>query len=262
MHWYTRDGQPCYEIKGANGAMRAATLRDARKLGLLPGVTTILNEAAKPQLERWKVRQGILAALTLPREDGESLDAFAERAMRDSEEQAKAAADRGTAIHDAVERHYRGLVVAPDMRPFVDGIVGAINDKFGELVEWTPEATFGSDLLGYGGKVDLHAGTINGCGIVVDLKGKDGVAEAVAAGKPLAYDEHAMQLAAYANGLGLPRATVANVFFDRQKPGIANVYVHVWDGRTVDDMLPRFACLLEHWQLRTGYRPRTWMPAA
>jgi hypothetical protein len=40
-HWYTRTGECCYEIKGANGKMRSVTLRDARKLGLVPGFSAI-----------------------------------------------------------------------------------------------------------------------------------------------------------------------------------------------------------------------------
>ena len=35
-HWYQADGTPAYEIKKPGGGMRPATLRDARKLGLLP----------------------------------------------------------------------------------------------------------------------------------------------------------------------------------------------------------------------------------
>ncbi len=34
-HWYTKDGTPAYTTIGKTGE-RATTLRDARKLGLLP----------------------------------------------------------------------------------------------------------------------------------------------------------------------------------------------------------------------------------
>ena len=43
-HWYWPDGRTCYEVERADGkGMRAATLRDARKLGLYPGVTGIIK---------------------------------------------------------------------------------------------------------------------------------------------------------------------------------------------------------------------------
>ena len=35
-HWYSRDGRPAYEVESAKGMMRPTTLRDARKLGLVP----------------------------------------------------------------------------------------------------------------------------------------------------------------------------------------------------------------------------------
>ena len=53
-HWYKRDGATAYTIEGANGKVRNTTLRDARKHGLLPSVTTIMRVAASPALEKWK----------------------------------------------------------------------------------------------------------------------------------------------------------------------------------------------------------------
>lgn len=61
-HWYTREGSPCYEQVTQKGGLRATDLRDARKQGLVPSVTTVLGVVAKPQLEVWKVNQGIMAA--------------------------------------------------------------------------------------------------------------------------------------------------------------------------------------------------------
>ena len=78
-HWYDMDGNPAYTTKAKDGTARPTTLRDARKLLLLPSVTMICNVAAKPALEVWKQRQIVLAALTLPAMDGETLD---ERAVR------------------------------------------------------------------------------------------------------------------------------------------------------------------------------------
>jgi len=54
VHWYTKDGEPAYTIERADGkGFRNTTLRDAKKLGLLPSVTTILGVAAKPGLQNW-----------------------------------------------------------------------------------------------------------------------------------------------------------------------------------------------------------------
>jgi len=83
-HWYTRNGEPMYQIEGANGKIRNTTLRDARKHNLVPSVTTILNVAAKPGLDNWKLQQVLLAALTLPRNEGEPEGAYIDRIISDS----------------------------------------------------------------------------------------------------------------------------------------------------------------------------------
>src|SRR5690349_512568 len=106
FHWY-KPGQPvecAYEILGANGKWRPTTLRDARLHGLVPSVSTITRLEAAPQLERWKVRQGIMAALTHPRASSVTdADELVEMIEKDSQEQAKQAAARGTEIHAAIE---------------------------------------------------------------------------------------------------------------------------------------------------------------
>ena len=78
-HWYTREGEPMYTIIGANGKERNTTLRDAKKEGLVPSVTTILSMIAKPSLENWKIDQALNSALTLDREEGESFQSFTYR---------------------------------------------------------------------------------------------------------------------------------------------------------------------------------------
>jgi hypothetical protein len=104
LHWYTRDGEPAYEVPAAKGGMRPTTLRDARKLNLVPSVTTIIRCAAAPGLELWKANQLMMAALTLPRRDGEAEKDWLSRVVQDSKEQARKAAARGTAIHAAYPR--------------------------------------------------------------------------------------------------------------------------------------------------------------
>ena len=89
VHWYGKDGSPRYTVKAKDGSDRPTTLRDARKHGYLPSVTTILKIAAKPGLEAWKLNQMMMAALTLPRADGENEESFIKRVQVDSREQAR-----------------------------------------------------------------------------------------------------------------------------------------------------------------------------
>lgn len=242
-HWYRLDnGRPCYEVPNkSTGGMRDATLRDARTLGLVPSVTTVLQVAAKPALVNWQIEQALMAALTLPRREGEALDQFIHRAREDSRQQAIDAAERGTEIHKAVEAHYRGQRVSDADLPFVLPIVAKVRELCGDQL-WTPEASFACPIHGYGGKVDLSCPAF-----VVDYKGKAGMDDTTRLG----YDEHAMQLSAYRAGLGFPNAKRINVFFDRDRPGI----VRAVEWPDPDDYFERFLCLVEYWKRINRYWP-------
>ena len=58
-HWYdSATGEPRHEIPKAKGdGMRKPTIADARKLKLLPSVTSILKVIDKPALTTWKIEQ-------------------------------------------------------------------------------------------------------------------------------------------------------------------------------------------------------------
>jgi len=109
VHWYKQDGGPQYTVKAKDGSDRPTTLRDARKLNLVPSVTTILKIAAKPGLEAWKQEQMLLAALTLPRNAGETEKDLIARIVADSKETAKRAAERGTRVHESIEAWFEGV---------------------------------------------------------------------------------------------------------------------------------------------------------
>ena len=76
-HWYTQEGEPMYTIVGANGKERNTTLRDAKSLGLVPSVTTIIAIAAQPALENWKMNQILKSAITLEKGEDETDNSFA-----------------------------------------------------------------------------------------------------------------------------------------------------------------------------------------
>src|SRR5688572_6095946 len=164
---------------GKNGQERATTLRDARTMNLVPSVTTIIRCAAAFGLERWKAEQVLMAGLTLPRLDGEDEKAWIGRVWDDSKEQGKKAAERGTAIHAAIEGSFQGLTPSDEFKPYVDGALEVL--KALGTQKWQHEKSFASPL-GYGGKVDLHSPDI-----VLDFKTKDGDLSKVEC-----YDEHYM----------------------------------------------------------------------
>jgi len=199
-HWYTKSGQSAYTVTGANGQERPTTLRDARKLGLLPSVTTINGLLSKAGLDTWKQQQVLLAALTLPRAEGEPEQEWLSRVMQDSKATGREAAERGTAIHAVIEAYF-DQVYMPEKPAYLDAIDSALKNAFGDQ-EWQSERTF-SHSLGFGGKCDLMAKN----GFVVDFKTKETDLDKVDV-----FFEHEMQLASYREGFGLPTARCAIIF--------------------------------------------------
>ena len=57
-HWYNKTGEAAYTIVGSNGKERNTNLRDARKHGYVPSVTTILGVAAKPCFRELENKSG------------------------------------------------------------------------------------------------------------------------------------------------------------------------------------------------------------
>lgn len=239
-HWYTKDGAPAYTVIAKNGEPRSTTLRDAKKLGLLPSVTTIMKAAASPGLEAWKLNQMMLAALTLPRADGESEASFIARIQADSKDQARKAADRGTEVHAAIERFYEGTIEASSL-PYLEAVYKAVNDTFGDL-NWAVEKSFAhtSSPFGFAGKIDLHS--MDGDGVVIDFKTKEFTSETL--DKVAGFDENVMQLAAYRTGLVKPQARCANVFVSVTEPGLVVVkewtQEELWRGWSMFDALKTF----------------------
>ena len=123
-HWYTPDGKPFYQIENSSkpGTMRNVTLRDARRVGLYPSVTSVLSIVEKSGLNRWKLEQAVLSAITLPRLDSETDDQFARRVSEDMSEESRKAVDFGSRLHEAIEHYIIGGLFEPDdeIKPFVD----------------------------------------------------------------------------------------------------------------------------------------------
>lgn len=241
-HWYTRGGEPAYTVKAKAGHDRPTTLADARKMALVPSVTTIIKCAAAPGLEIWKQNQVMLAAMTLPKRQDEPEADYIRRIMEDSREQARKAAERGTAIHAAIQGYFERGSAPEEMLPHCIGTMEA-------LIEWgtepdpIAEASF-AHPLGFGGKVDLH-GKPN---FVCDFKTK----EFDTFNGLKTWDEHCMQLAAYRMGLGMPKARCAIVYVSTTVPGLAKL-IEIPE----EDLARGWTCfysLLHFWQAKNTYR--------
>ena len=247
-HWYQRDGQPLHTVLSAKGEPRPTTLRDARKLDLLPSVTNILGVIAKPELTAWLQEQAVMAALTLPRIAGETEDAFAKRVVEDSLTTRDGAADFGTAFHHGAERIAQTLEVDP--ADLLSAWLNRYRDWWQENVltcRWTEQRVV-SNQFGYAGTADLlieHK--LHGL-CLVDIKTQ----KVKAGAKASAYKSWAYQLAAYRKALGV-EARCINLIVNSVAP--ETPIEHVWGETEMDAGLRAFMAARELWVIEKGYDP-------
>ena len=160
-HWYTQEGMPAYN----------STLREARKLGLLPSITSVIAEQKNFGLENWKAEQLLMAALTLPRNDGESEHDWIKRIIEDSRAQSDTAKEIGIAVHHWIECHLKGLTIEIQ-HPALTAIWPAIEQWLDEnvgVVLFCEES--GVNLrYGYGGRIDLCFAGMDDQVYLVDFK--------------------------------------------------------------------------------------------
>ena len=242
-HWYTRSGAPAYTYETGCGKTKNTTLREARKLDLVPSVTSILGIADKPALTHWKILQAIDATFTVRRSEYEDDASHLKAVLRESKRVGREAAERGTEIHGMVESGFKGRSSTPAYTA-----VKEILDALHPNAVWRAEDSF-SSRLGYGGKIDLCSLS----GVFVDFKTKDNLADKEVS--KLVYDEHGMQLSAYAEGMRFHNPERISIFIDRDDPTI--VKHHVWDRDSHQRHLAMFKALLTYWQLAKNYTTKT-----
>ena len=234
MHWYRQDGSPCHTqvvaSGGRKGLERPTTLRDARKLGLVPSVTSLLSILDKPALTHWKIRRAVEKAL----------DPF--NFVEDT------SAEEGSRIHGIVEKWIEDGKDPPAKAdfPYVD-VVDSVFHKLGIKAPCSERSFCADDFAGC---VDLHDRKAN---IIIDFKTKDLSLDDMTKGKKLHYDEHAMQLGAYRHGLGMHSARCFNLFLSRTEP---EAYVlHEWNEAEIQRGWRMFSLCKNLWKETKQYDP-------
>lgn len=249
-HWYSvEDGHLYGQVPTLKGGLRDFSLLDAKKVNALPSVTGIISLLAKPGLDRWKVEQGIKAALGCSDEayPGLSSQEVVRELFKVSEEYTNYTAEYGTAVHFWVNKKLR-VVETLEIPPMVpgaeecaDGVLEWCNSNGYEFTQ--TEHRFANLVLGYAGTIDL-IGTRYGEPVIADLKTQS---------EPLtSYDEYALQLSGYALGCDLVDHDRVSLIADREHPGI--VKQHYWiDHERWDRM---WLLLVDYWTLANNYDPR------
>jgi hypothetical protein len=260
--------------------MRPTTLRDARKLGLLPSVTNVLGVINKPELVEWKMTQAVLAALTLPRVVGEDLGVFAKRVVEDAQSQVKGAAEFGSAFHAGAEQVARSLEVdqAGRYAAWLNLHRGWFQANCVRVV-WTERVLVNTEL-GYAGTADLlvehqaHGLTL------VDYKtqgpsgrpprpgGRNGAGGEPVVWEPRVYKSWCQQLAAYRRAIqpssdfgatGRRGVACLSVIVNSAEP-MAPVE-HLWSEEELRAGLESFEAALVIWRNEKSYDPRSWRTA-
>jgi len=247
-HWYQRDGAPLHTVLSAKGEPRPTTLRDARKLNLLPSVTNILGVIAKPELTAWLQEQAVMAALTLPRLPGESEDAFARRVVEDSQTTRDGAADFGTAFHNGAERVAKTLEV-DTKHPAADwlGHYRVWYQGNAALLNWT-EKVLVNRAIGYAGTADLFIEHVIHGPVLVDLK----TMKIKPGAKVSPYKSWCYQLAAYRKALGQP-VKCMNLIVNSNEASAP--IEHVWTDAEMELGEAAFEAAHRLWVIEKGYDP-------
>lgn len=247
--WYFPNGDPCFELPKKDGkGMKSPTLADARKLLLLPSVTTILKVLDKPALNDWKARQVAYAIMTTPQNKGETIDQFFDRVLlveRVHEQEAATARDIGTSIHDAIEKALGGKEYDQSLAAFVKPVVEWANAT-GKVL-WTEKHLVGD---GFAGRADmmLHNPSLN-VRLLVDFKTTKSMPDKDS------WTEHKLQTAAYASTPSESkgdRLVTCNVYISTKEPGNIAVFTqHDW----ADTYVNGFEPLLRYWMWANQYWP-------
>lgn len=238
-------------VASRSGELRATTIRDAKKFGWVPSVTTVAGLLDKPALTNWKIDEHLKQAFYLiPWADDElpDIELFVEKVKAETQSALDKAPKDGTDFHDVLAKWFDGEQEGIDEKAkgICRNVDGAIRDKAGSCL-WLAETSF-IHPLGFAGKVDLRTND-NGAW-VLDHKTKN-TADKWKPGK-MAYSEMAMQLAAYRVGLGLDNARCANVFICLEN---GEVEFHEWEEEELSKQWANFSDLLRIWIRNAGYVP-------
>src|SRR5690242_6649652 len=238
------------DVASRPGELRPTTIRDAKKFGWTPSVTTILNLLDKPALTDWKIQEHLKVAFQDQLSGHEldtwwiDLEVYCREIKGKTQDALNKAPKDGTDFHDELEQWFSGTYTG-DRRTLCESVGMLLEDSCG-VQSWTPEKSF-VDKMGFAGKVDLHSAEW-----VLDWKTKNTADKWKP--KKMAYQEMCRQLAAYRVGLGLHNARCANVFICLDT---GELEFYEWDPETLDRAWATFTDLLRIWLREAQYTPKT-----
>lgn len=244
-HWYDINGEARHTILSAKGEPRPTTLRDAKKFGWFPSVTTVMKVMAAPELDRWKQNQVLIASQRTVRNLDELDESYFARVIEDAFSQVQDAADLGTDIHAALEHHFQGQPYDPAMEVYVAPVkewVAKNNIRF-----LKHELRLVNPIIGYAGTTDA---LIEKDGVlhILDYKSRKTKPEY----KITPWSKEPMQIAAYAAVAEARRGV--NLYISTTEPGrIGEAW---YEESQIDKEFEAFKCVCKLWQHMNNYTPK------
>lgn len=249
-HWYTGFAEPAYGVG----------LREARKRGLLPSITSIDKVIANTGLDVWKQNVVIEATMTNPFmgeiDDKEYIDWIKQEAFRDSNQKRKL----GTVVHHMAERYIKGKPLfftgnRPDvweifkhLKDWIDN--NLLKPKTGIMHNAGAEVILVNEELGYAGKADFKGrfNTPLKPKIILDFKTttvkpsdvkKDGTIK-----KAKLYDSYCRQLTALDMCTPSNEVNILMSVIISTKPGNYGVWTHIWNDAEIGKAWIEFTAAL------------------
>lgn len=196
-HWYEKDE------KGLTRQCENKNLRHARKSNgkMVASITTLTAQIDKPQLTIWKTDQMMLACLTSPDIEGETLEEKVKRIKKEAKEESEKAAALGTRVHKCMEVFCESK---GKKRTYTEGISKfLLDDVYNYLLENFDlstahcEMAVSVDEIATAGRFDLLVKDKAGTWWIIDFKTQN-----IRPGKKAnQYDEYKYQLSGYHAGV-------------------------------------------------------------
>jgi hypothetical protein len=248
-HYYLKTGENCH-----------GTLREARKAGAFPSVTTIINLLNKPGLINWQLQKAVLSSLTLPRLDGESDTDFAKRVVHDMGIETSAAAEKGTAVHALAEQVMAKQPrpqLSDEMLPFWLALEKWRDEKITKV--YNQEFVVVNEQDGYAGRCDMTAEHKDYGTVIVDFKtrGRSKPVGKKTVGIIPTREGDILQLGAYRHGTFADEeasdVVCLSVLIDNQTGEITE---HAWTCAEAVKGYEMFCHLANAWFIQKKYDPR------
>ena len=244
-HWYDRGGRPKYEVTGKNGK-RPSTLRDSRKNGWVPSVSTVWGEIVNRHLLNKWTQTELMREFHDSYKETLSFDDVEKLARSKFSKRQQDIMGRGTVIHDHLELYFKGVDIGDQYKQICHNVQSKLDEICGPQ-EWDIEKSF-AHPLGYGGRTDISSDEW-----IVDFKTKEFTDKPNI--KKMVYDDHGVQLAAYDQGIPVNGVTgprrLLNLFIDVGE----GHRVLEWEHEDIPRFREMFNSALSLWKLTKKYNP-------